>query len=136
MTQLPDLIQLDTDWRGLAASEQPTLEDLSTGSEIAALSAYAPEDTPRAIWLLRQFDLQPTDYCVNYWLIIDSAPLGTEIYVNETFLGSYPVEDKPSKFELNITDWVMLDANFLVFHVPSGEAAGFAGVSLQPVPCD
>ncbi len=136
MTQLPHIIHLETDWRALAFAERPSLKDFSAGSEIAALSVYAPATEADSVWLSHVFYLEPTDYCVNYWLIIDSAPAGTEIYVNDTPVGHYPVGDSPVKFELNITDWVMLEDNHLVLHLPSGNTVGVVGVGLQPLPCD
>jgi hypothetical protein len=91
-----------------------------------------------AVWLQRSFFLERTEACVSYVLYIDSAPASTRIFVNGEHVMDYipPADDAPP-FEIDVTPYVHLDDNTIAFRVEYHNAeTAFAGVCLQPVPCD
>ena len=85
------------------------------------------------MWLKHTFTLETTDYCVNYVLHVDAAPAGTVIYLNDQAVGT--VSDNLT-FNVDITLNVALGENSIVFCVIPGAAGHFAGIELEPVPCD
>jgi hypothetical protein len=58
------------------------------------------------------------------------------IYVNGKHIADYRMGDDDPPFEVDVTDHVWLDTNRIAFRVDSGAPGAFAGVRLQPVPCD
>jgi hypothetical protein len=106
-----------------------------SGSEIESLETYCfPAGDSNGVHhlLRRQFTLDITDYCVNYVLHLRSAPLGTEIIVN----GQTVAQISVLPFVIDITMYVMLEDNALILQVPAHADGHFAGVALQPIPCD
>lgn len=85
----------------------------------------------------RAFAIKPIEKeCVRYWLLIDSAPQGTTVLINHKPVAEYNVGDDDAPFELDVTNYVMLGVNWIMFRV-DGEAAGrFEGVRLVATPCE
>jgi hypothetical protein len=81
------------------------------------------------------FTLEPVEFCINYWLFIDSAPSPTHIYINGKPVESYK-DASLQPFALDVTLYVALGENQLEFQIPSGVAGHFSGVRLQGVPCE
>lgn len=138
MIGLPS-IPLDSGWLCDYFEAEPDVYELAAESAVTALSAWS-FDRRRAegwaAWLERTFALEPTDECVRYLLLIDSAPQGMRIYVNGEHVADYQVGDDDPPFEVDVTDRVWLDTNRIAFRVDSGATGTFAGVRLQPAPCD
>ena len=90
-----------------------------------------------AAWLRHGFDLEATDFCVSYVLMIDSAPEDTHIFINGEKVGTYqtPRPGEPP-FEIDVTLHVALEYNEIALRVEWNAAGRFEGVRLQPVPCD
>ena len=86
----------------------------------------------RGTRLRHVFVLHPTDYCVNYLLQFDSLPDDTAIYIN----GERLTVDSTVSNAIDITAYVALDDNEIVFLVEAGVDGTFAGVRLQPMACD
>jgi len=87
-------------------------------------------------WLQRSFRLDPTDFCVRYLLLIDSAPQKASIYVNDQHVADYNIGDDDPPFELNVTYYVALEDNTIAFRVSCDAMGQFARVRLQAIPCD
>jgi hypothetical protein len=87
-------------------------------------------------WLQRSFRLEPTDFCVRYFLLIDTAPQGTDIFINDQSVAVYTVGDDDPPFELDVTNYVALEDNTIAFRVDCETVGQFAGVRLLAVPCD
>ncbi len=81
--------------------------------------------------LKRRFILYPTDACVSYMLTIDSAPAGTQISVNGHSLGAFA-----APCVLDVTAFVSLEDNDVIFRVEQGAQGRFAGIRLQAIPCE
>ncbi len=139
MTILPP-ISLDTDWICAYFEVEPVLFEFANDQQVDSLAewSFAKNRVDNwAAWLKRSFQLEATDYCVNYFLYLDSAPAGTRIYLNGQQVATYtpPGLDDPP-YELDITLNVALGANEIAFRVDWNAAGQFAGVRLQPVPCE
>ncbi len=85
----------------------------------------------RVVEFWQTFDLQPAEVCIRYWLHLDKLPDEAVITLNgrtvATAQGGRP-------FAADVTDYVWLEANSLLVHVPP---AGWSGRAwLQPVPCE
>ena len=139
MSTLPAL-SLDSDW-------VCEYFQMDSGSRDAADEIVVPSlvewvfDKRRvenwAAWLRHGFDLDATDFCVSYMLVIDSAPEDMRIYINGEKVGVYqPPEPGAPPFEIDLTYYVALEYNEIAFRVEWNAAGRFEGVRLQPVPCD
>lgn len=136
--RLPSL-GLDNGWTCDYFELEPGLYELMTAQAVPSLAAWS-FDRRRvdnwAAWLQRSFTLEPVDMCINYALLIDSAPAGTEIHVNGRQAGVYMPSglDEPP-YEVDVTLLVALGENRIAFRVPWDAEGVFSGVRLQPVPC-
>ena len=136
--RLPSL-GLDNGWTCDYFELEPDLYELMTAQAVPSLAGWS-FDRRRvdnwAAWLQRSFTLEPVDMCINYVLLIDSAPAATEIHLNGRQAGIYtpPGLDDPP-YELDVTLLVALGENRIAFRVPWDAPGAFSGVRLQPVPC-
>lgn len=132
-------LSLDTRWSCEYFELAPDLYEFMSAEPVTSLAAWS-FDRRRvdnwAAWLQRTFTLRQVDYCVNYLLLVDSAPAGAEIHINGKLAGIYtpPGPDAPP-FELDITLLVALGENRIAFRVGWDAPGAFSGVRLQPVPC-
>ncbi len=139
MTASAPALLLETGWSCDYFELEPDLYEFMNPEPVPALSAWT-FDRRRvdnwAAWLQRSFTLRRLDYCVNYFLYVDSAPAGAEIHVNGQHAGVYspPGPDDPP-FELDITRLLTLGENRIAFRVAWDMLGAFSGVRLQPVPC-
>jgi hypothetical protein len=112
-------ISVDDNWHCQYAESDQLVNSLANWSA----------DRQQAVLLKRVFELEPTDYCVNYLLDVAAAPAGTRLYLNGELVGIMPGS-------VDITLNVALGENDIVLHVEPGAVGQFAGVALRPVPCD
>lgn len=138
MTNL-NMIPLEHDWRyfpmedmdeAYGASE---LDDSSWGV-LASLPEY-PRDVMSfygKLNLRHTFDLEPIgDVCLRFFLRLETAPTGTEIYVNGWHAGT---TQAGKSLISDVTDYVTLEGNVLLLKLT--RKGDLHGLSLQPVPCD
>ncbi len=135
MTTYPPL-SLIQDWTcDYFEPEPPTLYEFQDGVAVATLRGWRPEqryDASWVAWLQKWFTLEITDVCVNYALIIESAPMGTQVYMNGARLAEY----NGLPLSLDVTDVITWESNTLAFRVPCGGEGAFSGVVLVPTPCN
>lgn len=139
MPKLPR-IDLDSNWRCQYFEHDPKLYEFMDDVSVPSLSAWVFDKRRAEGWaayLVRPFSLDPTDVCVRYLLLIDSAPEGARVYLNEALPVTYraPHDDAPP-FEVDVTDCVSLEDNTLAFRVECDAPGTFSGVALQAVPCE
>lgn len=130
-------IPLNDNWQCAYSQAGPDPEALVSSRRVQALSGWSRDQQrarEQAAWLSREFVLQPMAQCVRYWLVIESAPPGAQIYMNETLLAEYTIGDEGAPFALDVTNHVWLEVNTIAFRVPAD--GRFAGVCLQAVPCE
>lgn len=130
-------IPLNDNWQCVYSQAGPASEALANGRRVRALAGWSLDRQrarEQAAWLTREFVLQPIAQCVRYWLVIESAPPGAQIYMNETLLAEYTIGDQGAPFALDVTNHVWLDVNIIAFRVAAD--GRFAGVCLQAVPCE
>lgn len=138
MTNFPD-ISLNDQWQCAYFDIEPDLHEFPSDDTAIVLADWSfnqQQKVGQAAWLCRYFDLKPTDECVQYFLMIESAPQDMRIYINEKCVATYAEQDTKAAFALNVTAAVWLDANQLVFRVEDGSRGRFTGVRLQAVPCE
>lgn len=83
-------------------------------------------------WVWRTFSLEPTEFCVRYFLQLDSMPAYTTIEINGHIIVSTVTTHS---LTVDVTDYVTLEENKLAFKlvqlgVPLGK------VRLLPISCD
>jgi len=83
-------------------------------------------------WVWRTFSLEPTEFCVRYFLQLDSMPTYTAIEINGHII--VPA-DTTQSLTLDVTDFVALDENRLGFKLaqPSSKPGQ---IRLLPIACD
>lgn len=118
------LIPLEHDWHSTLVGAQSIVA-------VPRLTAWRA-DADHAASLTRAFELEMTDFCVTYQLVIDGAPDGTRVTVNSTELGVAG----PDGLRADVTDLVALGDNHLRLQVAAGAEGAFAGVRLQGIPCE
>ncbi len=118
------LIPLEHDWHSTLAGAQVIVA-------VPRLAAWRADEAQDAS-LTRDFELERVDFCVGYWLVIDSAPDGTRVTINNHDVGL----TGPFGLRADVTDWVALEDNHLRFQVEAGADGVFAGVRLQGIPCE
>jgi len=132
-------ISLESDWRYFptevmdAAYGASELDESSWG--ILPLLADYPHAliaVSGTLNLRRTFDLEPIgDICLSFYLQLDHAPMGTQVYVNGWHVGT--LQSNESLYA-DVTDYVSLEDNLVLLKVThSGE---LAGLSIQPIPCE
>lgn len=82
------------------------------------------------VFLRRSVFLTPADICARYWLALETAPAGTEVFVNGWRVGT--TDGTP--FRANVTDQVTLDDN--VIELTVRQPGAFGQVVLQAEPCE
>jgi hypothetical protein len=124
MTALP-AISLDDDWQ------------YSTGNEDAdwhSLPALEQWQSPflagDRLYLRRSVYLYPTEICVRYLLVLNSAPEDTDVFVNGWHVGT----TRGDSFRANVTDQVTLEENVILLKV--SQPGRFAPIYLQPIACE
>lgn len=126
-------------WTCTYFEAEPDLYELATDDRLVMLAHWS-FDKHRSVgwlaWLQHTFVLEPTDFCVRYFLFIDCAPQETRIYINGQEIAGYRIGDDDAPYEYDITEYVTLGKNSLAFRVDCEAEGGFNGVSLQPYPCD
>jgi hypothetical protein len=133
-------LNLDADWRCAYFEIKPDLYEFARDEAVTSLANWS-FDKRRvanwAAWLKRDFELQATDFCVSYYLYLDEAPEGAQIYINGEQVAVFhaPGPDAPP-YELDVTPYVSLGQNELAFRLQWDMPGEFVGVRLQPVPCD
>ena len=123
---MPNAMLLDSNWACEVNGDARSIDSLTA----SRLDTWEIGDS--GAWLRRVIMLDATDYCVNYVLQFDSIPTGTVVYVNGERVNLDPVEP----YGCDITAYVALGENELAFWVDHESTGSFAGVRLQPVPCD
>lgn len=84
----------------------------------------------RFAWLERAFDLPMPDECINYRLEIDYAPRDTHLFLNGRALGEIA-----TPLHMDVTDFVALEDNRIVFRVSHNAFGGFGPIWLVAIPC-
>jgi len=84
-------------------------------------------------WLQKKFDLPVMNNiaCMSYVLEIDYVPYGAVLVINGREFG----EVRPP-FQMDVTDFIALEDNVIVFRVAGNTAGSFQGVRLVAVPCE
>ncbi|MBC7872271.1 MAG: hypothetical protein H7Y09_15610 [Chitinophagaceae bacterium] len=88
-----------------------------------------------ADWFRREFNLEPTEGCINYLLQIDNAPESTVIYVNGKLVGTIEAH---KSFADDVTDAVALGTNIISMKLTAQTNTGggaFGQIRLQVFPC-
>lgn len=137
---IPSATGLDSGWTCQYVEREPSLNTLTNDIPVPSLAGWSFDRQAvesRAVQLKRSFMLEPTGDCVNYVLIIESAPANTAIYLNgERVNTDDPTGPDEAPFELDITYDVALGENALAFLVECDAAGRFGCVRLQAVPCE
>ncbi len=135
MTTYPSL-SLILDWTcDYFEPEPPTLYEFQDGVSVASLHNWQPDkrfDHRWVAWLQKWFTLEIMDVCVNYLLNVETAPFGTEVYMNGARLAAYT----GTPLSLDVTDVITWESNTLAFRVPCGGKGAFTRVTLIPIPCN
>jgi len=135
MTTYPSL-SLTTDWMcDYFEPEPPTLYEFQHGQSVTTLRGWSPEkryDRSWVVWLQKSFTLEITDVCVNYSLLIETAPMGTVVYLNGAHLAEYT----GAALAIDVTDAITWEANTLAFRVTCGSDCAFSSILLVPTPCN
>ncbi len=131
---------LNTGWICEYFELEPALYEFMNDVAVPALSDWSFDKTKVDNWacyLKRDFELESTEACINYYLLIDNAPAGAKIYISGQEVAEYqpPGMDDPP-YELDITYYVALGENQLGFRVACDALGQFDGVRLQPVLCE
>ena len=120
-----DAILLDNNW---ICETGGTPESITS---IATCQLDVPTDDG-GVWLRRVFTLEATDYCVSYMLTFESIPTRAVLFVNGQRLSLNPA----GLSDIDITAYVALGENEIAFQVLPDAEGAFAGICLQPTPCD
>ncbi|NWF67529.1 MAG: hypothetical protein HXY40_00445 [Chloroflexi bacterium] len=129
---------LETHWECDYFELEPDLYEFATTESAVSLATWrfdARRVENWAAWLHRTFTLSATEDCVRYHLLIDSAPPGTRIFVNEREVVTYAIGDDDAPFDMDITDSVALGENKLGLRVACDAGGYFSGVRLAVLPC-
>jgi hypothetical protein len=131
------VISLDRDWLCEYFEHEPDVYELASSAlavpSLAGWTCSGRYDGGWAAYLQHTFFLEPTDFCVSYFLQIESAPGNIVLFVNGRRLGQF---DGSRPFSFDITDYVALEENSLALRVDCGGRGRFGRVYLQPVPCE
>jgi hypothetical protein len=137
-------IPLDTDWfctyillEGIGDGHAviPQLSEWTFRSKFMA--EHWPPEVRFSAWFWREFDLEPTNYCVRYFLHIDSTP--GEISVIFLNRKEHVAVKQSGPLAIDVTDYVMLEGNKLSLRLDPSTAQldrKFSGVRLEAVPCE
>lgn len=116
-------IPLDHDWQYSIGG--------SVWHDLPALTDWPPPASmDGSLHLRHSVYLSPTDFCVRYLLVLESAPAATDVLVNGWQVGT----TRGDSFCANVTDQVALEENVMLLKVT--QAGAFGHVYLQAVPCE
>lgn len=131
-------LNLESDWRYFptevmdAAYGASELDESSWGI-LSQLADY-PRDliaVSGTLNLRRTFDLEPIgEICLRFYLQLDHAPIGTQVYVNGWHLGTV---QSTEPLNADITDYVSLEDNLILLKLTHSGDLG--GLSIRPIPC-
>lgn len=125
-----DTISLNYHWHGVVADRLP--DEPIDGFSVPDLAAFdARRIDGKMVWLERVFDLPLQEVCIGYTLHVESAPIGTHLILNGRSFGEIE-----TAFAFDVTDFVALEDNRLVFRVMRGATGQFGGVYLSAAPCE
>lgn len=83
--------------------------------------------------LSRRFDVEPIlDVCLRFDLHATATPGAVALQINGRALGELA---GGGPFVLDVTDWITLEDNEIVFVVPCGQRGAFGDVFIQTEPC-
>ncbi len=125
-------IRLDSAWRWCVnrsggpperANWQPL--DMLEAWPQARLAAGA------AVYLKRTVVLEPTEVCVRYLFQLETAPDGTQVFVNGWQVGAARAGQP---LMVNVTDQVALGDNEFMLRIT--QRGRLEGITLQAVPCE
>ena len=132
-------ISLDDNWRYFptevmdAAYGASELDESSWGV-LPKLADY-PRDliaVSGTLNLRHTFDVEPIgDVCLRFFLDLQHAPKGTQVYVNGWHVGTMQTAEP---LRADITDYISLEDNLLLIKLT--HAGKLSDISLQPTPCD
>ncbi|MEP6984592.1 MAG: hypothetical protein ABI970_03285 [Chloroflexota bacterium] len=132
-------ISLENDWRYFPSEVMDAdfgvseLDESSWGV-LPQLADY-PRDliaVSGTLNLRHSFDIEPIgDVCLRFYIQLDQAPIGTQVYVNGWHLGTIQTTEP---LNADVTDYVSLQDNFVLLKLT--HTGDLHGLSLQPVPCE
>ena len=132
-------ISLETDWRYFpteimdAAFGASELDESSWGV-LPKLADY-PHDliaVSGTLNLRRTFDVEPIgDVCLRFYLDLQHAPVGTQVYVNGWHIGTLQAGET---LHTDVTDTISLEDNLILLKLM--HSGDLSGLSIQPVPCE
>lgn len=134
-------ISLDTNWQYHFAIQSEdyssVIADNATWDSMSFTEFPLLDISPSGIlWLRKQFDLNPTETCVRYFLQCDAIAYPMTIYLRGQMIAQY---DDNVGLDIDITDYVSLDDNLLVLAMHlDGHTNDIqqAELVLQPIYCD
>lgn len=118
-------ISLDTGWYYASTA------DFADALPVPVLSNLAG-NSHQTTYLKCSFNLETTDYCVNYILHMETAPAGLHLSINGQPL---PIDSGPP-YRVDVTLLVRLDDNEMVIQIPPRASGSVVGLALEPLPCD
>jgi hypothetical protein len=129
-------LTLEQQWRCQYYRADSNLDDSQSTAIVMSLSSWRPDPNRPLGTLDRAFKLSRVEAeCVSYWLLIDVAPHGTKVFLNHKPVAEYvPQNNEP--FELDVTNYVMLGVNWIMFRVDGIPTVRFANARLVAVPCE
>jgi hypothetical protein len=132
-------ISLETNWRYFptevmdAAYGVSELDESSWGL-LPNLADY-PRDliaVSGTLNLRHTFDVEPIgDVCLRFYLDLQHAPIGTQVYVNGWYVGTMQAGET---LHADVTDTISLEDNLLLIKLT--HPGDLSGLSLQLIPCD
>jgi hypothetical protein len=130
-------LPLEQQWRCQYYRAGTSLDDSQPTAIVMPLSVWTFDRGCVAASLDRAFALKPLDVeCVRYWLLIDRLPEGTRLLINHKPVVRYTAHTHQMPFELDVTNYVMLGINWIMFRVEGETTEGFENVRLVAVECE
>lgn len=131
------IISLNDNWKADYFELEPDLFEFGADAEpVADLSTWTCGGRYDETWgatLQRTFNLEVAEICVRYQLSIERAPGIVILYINGRRMG---VIDGSQPFSFDVTDYVTLEDNLIVFRVECRSSASFGAVTLLQFPCE
>jgi hypothetical protein len=130
-------LPLEQQWRCQFYRADSNIDDSQSTAIVMSLPSWRLDPNRPMGSLDRAFKLSPIEAeCVSYWLVIDNAPRGTKVFLNHKPVGEYSSNNDGNPFELDVTNYVMLGVNWIMFRVEGDLEGRFANVRLVAVPCE
>src|SRR5689334_24541328 len=109
-------LPLEQQWRCQYFRADANIDDSQSTAIVMSLASWRLDPNRPLATLDRAFKLSAIEAeCVGYWLAIDNAPRGTKIYLNHKPIAEYLANDNGDPFELDVTNYVMLGVNWIMF---------------------